>query len=83
MKMAFRAIMFSTLLWIIAFALQGAGIVANSVEPWVGALPFSLFYTFCMGIWGVLNSLALLKFWAPKFYERAEKVLAELEREGG
>jgi len=35
-----------------------------------------------MGIWGVLNSLLLLKFWAPKFYKRAEEVLAEIEKKG-
>lgn len=74
----FKAIILSTLLWIIAFALQGAGLVANSCEPWIGDVPFSLFYAFCMGIWGVLNSIAMLKLWLPKIYERARKVLVEL-----
>ncbi len=78
-----KVIILSTTAWFILFALQGAKVLGATVEPILGGIPFSLFYTFCMGIWGVINSFIIYKFWAPGFYERAEKVIAEMSRKGG
>ena len=70
-------VIISTILWFIAFALQGAGLVANDPHVFVGGIPLPLLYMLIMGVWGVANSLLAYFIWAPGFYERAYKLLEE------
>lgn len=70
-------IIISTVLWFIAFALFGAGLIANDPNVFIAGVPIPLLYMLIMGVWGVANSLLAYFIWAPKFYERAYKLLEE------
>ncbi len=72
-------VVLSTLLWFIAFALQGAGIVAADPRIFIGGIPLPLLYLLIMGVWGVINSLLAYYLWAPRFYKRAYEILEERE----
>jgi len=63
----------SIIVWFIMSALQGAGILGNTIEPKVGSFPFSIFYLFCMGIWGVINAVLLVKIFSPSFFKKIEE----------
>ncbi|MCD6363632.1 MAG: hypothetical protein J7M13_06505 [Synergistetes bacterium] len=70
-------------LWFILFSLQGAGVIGNSITPYVGPFPFSIFFMLCMGVWGVVNAIIVVKVFSPPFYKKAFKLLEELEKKGG
>lgn len=75
-----RIVLFSiTLLWFVLFSLQGFGVLGSSIEPIICGLPFSVFYTLSMGVWGVLMVIVSVKLLSSEFYEKAEAVLKEEE----
>lgn len=75
-----RAILFSIgILWFVLFSLQGFGVFGSSIEPMIWHLPFSVFYTLSMGVWGVLMVILFVKVLGPEFYRKAEIVLKESE----
>lgn len=47
------------------------------------AFPFSIFFMLCMGVWGVVNAIIVVKVFSPPFYKKAFKLLEELEKKGG
>lgn len=78
-----RGVMISALIWFIVFCLFGAGKVGASITPWVGALPFSLFFLIWLGIWGVVNVVVFHLVWGRGFFKRGEALLEEIVKEKG
>ncbi len=66
--------------WMVFFSFQGLGILGSSINPRILGMPFSVFYLVCMGIWGVLNAYLTVKLLSPEFYEKAFKVLEQVEK---
>lgn len=64
-------------LWFILFSLQGFGVLGSTIEPMIWKLPFSVFYTLTMGVWGVLMVIISVKVLGQEFYKKAESALEE------
>lgn len=78
-----RGVMISALIWFIVCCLFGARVIGASITPWVGVLPFSLFFLICLGIWGVVNVVVLHLVWGRGFFKRGEALLEEIVKEKG
>ncbi|MDI3532022.1 MAG: hypothetical protein PWR28_367 [Synergistaceae bacterium] len=76
-----KVVLFSIgILWFVLFSLQGFGVFGSSIEPMIWHLPFSVFYTLSMGVWGVLMVILSVKILGPEFYKKAEIALKEDEK---
>ncbi len=69
-----KLIYLSILAWIVLFALEGMGIGGSSVKPIIAGIPFSIFYLFVLGVWGVVNVFLLVNYSFGAFYNKVKKL---------
>ncbi len=64
-------------IWVIAMNLQALGIIATSLEPWIGGVPFSLFFMWAITALATIAGIATYAIWGKDFERNAEKALKE------
>ena len=64
-------------IWIIAMNLQALGVIATSLEPWIGGISFSLFFTSSITALATISGIAAYAIWGKEFEKNAERALKE------
>lgn len=64
-------------IWFIAMNLQALGIIATSLEPWIGGVPFSLLFMWAITALATIAGIAAYTTWGKDFERNAEKALKE------
>ena len=65
------------IVWIIAMNLQALGVIATSLEPWIGGIPFSLFFMWAFTALATIAGIAAYAIWGKEFEKNAERALKE------